>query len=60
MDQDPTFLRYLSECGLDLHATGQVLENRQEAGAVVCRLGSRSVALGLSAAKKVLVQAIGD
>jgi DtxR family Mn-dependent transcriptional regulator len=55
MDQDPAFLRYLSENGLDLHATGVLLENRPEAGAVVCRLGERSVALGLAAAGKVLV-----
>jgi DtxR family Mn-dependent transcriptional regulator len=58
MDQDPTFLRYLSECGLDLHAIGEVLENRPEAGAVVCRLGQRSVALGMAAAGKVLVNLI--
>ncbi len=56
MDQDPAFLRYLSECGLELHASGEVLENRPEAGAVVCRLGERSVALGLAAAAKVLVR----
>jgi DtxR family Mn-dependent transcriptional regulator len=55
MDQDPAFLRYLSECGLDLHSTGELLENRPEAGAVVCRLGERTVALGLTAAGKVLV-----
>ena len=55
MDQDPAFLRYLSECGLDLHATGELLENRPEAGALVCRLGERSIALGLAAAGKVLV-----
>jgi DtxR family Mn-dependent transcriptional regulator len=55
MDQDPAFLRYLSECGLDLHASGELLENRPEAGALVCRLGQRSVALGLAAAGKVLV-----
>ena len=60
MDQDPAFLRYLSECGLDLNATGNVLENRPEAGAVVCGLGGRSIALGLSAATKVLVQTLGD
>ncbi len=59
MDQDPAFLRYLSECGLDLHAQGTLLENRPEAGAVVCRLGERTVALGLAAAGKVLV-IIGD
>jgi DtxR family transcriptional regulator, Mn-dependent transcriptional regulator len=55
MDQDPAFLRYLSECGLELHATGILLENRSEAGAVVCRLRERSIALGLAAAGKVLV-----
>ncbi len=57
MDQDPAFLRYLSECGLDLHATGEIVENRPEAGALVCRLGARTVALGLTAAGKVLVEA---
>ena len=60
MDQDPAFLRYLSECGLELHAGGEVLENRPEAGAVVCLLGERSVALGLSAAAKVLVQSLPE
>jgi len=55
MDQDPAFLRYLSECGLELHAKGEVLENRPEAGALVCRLGGRSLALGVTAAGKVLV-----
>ena len=33
MDQDPAFLRYLSECGLELNAEGELLENRPEAGA---------------------------
>jgi DtxR family Mn-dependent transcriptional regulator len=55
VDQDPAFLRYLSECGLDLHATGELIENRPEAGALVFRLGDRAVALGLDAAGKVLV-----
>jgi DtxR family Mn-dependent transcriptional regulator len=55
IDQDPAFLRYLSECGLELHAPGELLENRPEAGALVCKLGGRSVALGLAAAGKVLV-----
>jgi DtxR family Mn-dependent transcriptional regulator len=60
IDQDPAFLRYLSECGLDLNATFELVENRPESGAVVCRLSLRSVALGLSAAAKVLVQPAGD
>ena len=55
MDQDPAFLRYLSECGLDLNAHGEVIENRPESGECVCRIGDRSVVLGLSAAAKVLI-----
>ena len=55
VDQDPAFLRYLSECGLDLHASGELVENRPESGALVFRLGERAVALGLDAAGKVLV-----
>jgi DtxR family transcriptional regulator, Mn-dependent transcriptional regulator len=60
IDQDPAFLRYLSECGLELHATGLIVENRPESGAVVCQLGGRSIALGEIAAAKVLVRAIMD
>lgn len=60
MDQDPAFLRYLSESGLELNAAGQVIENRPEAGAVVCALDGRNVALGISAAAKVLVQLLED
>lgn len=56
LDQDPAFLRYLSECGLELNAEGEVRENRPESGAVVCRLQGRDVALGLKAAEKVLTR----
>jgi DtxR family Mn-dependent transcriptional regulator len=55
VDQDPAFLRYLSECGLDLHASGELIENRPESGALVFRIGERPVALGHDAAGKVLV-----
>ncbi len=59
VDQNPAFLRYLSECGLDLHAKGQLIENRPEAGALVFRLSEhdRVVALGHDAAAKVIVHA---
>ncbi len=58
IDQGPAFLRYLSECGLELHATGELIENRPESGAIVIRLGGRSIALGLAAAAKVLATPI--
>lgn len=53
--QDPAFLRYLTECGLDLDTAGELVENRPEAWALVLRVGGRTVALGLDAAEKVLV-----
>ena len=31
VDQDPAFLRYLTECGLDLGTVGELVENRPEA-----------------------------
>jgi DtxR family Mn-dependent transcriptional regulator len=55
IDQGPAFLRYLSECGLELHAVGELIENRPESGAIVIRLAGRNIALGLAAAAKVLV-----
>ena len=55
VDQDPTFLRYLTECGLGLDVEGTLVENRPEAGAVVVKAGDRMIALGLDAARKVLV-----
>lgn len=58
VDQDPAFLRYLSECGLDLGIEGVLSENRPEAGALVIRVGERTVALGRDAAGKVLVAPI--
>jgi DtxR family Mn-dependent transcriptional regulator len=58
VDQDPGFLRYLTECGLDLNAEGVLVENRPESGALVFRVRDRLVALGHSAAAKVLVNAV--
>src|SRR5262249_31945701 len=55
VDQDPAFLRYLTERGLDPGAVGPLPENRPEAGALVLQLRDKSVALGFDAASKVLV-----
>lgn len=54
VDQDPSFLRYLTECGLDLGAEGEIGENRPEAGALVLKIADRLIALGLDAAGKVI------
>lgn len=55
VDQDPAFLRYLTECGLDLGAEGELTENRPEAGILAFRLRDRSAAVGFEAAGKILV-----
>lgn len=55
VEQDPAFLRYLTECGLDLGAAGSVLDNRPEAGILLLDLGGRAVPIGAEAAGKILV-----
>ena len=59
IEQDKSFLRYLTECGLDLGIEGEVVENRSESGALVVRTGDKLVALGADAASKLLVQLMG-
>lgn len=58
VDQDPSFLRYLTDCGLDLGAEGIVAENRSESGAMVVQVGDHPIALGREAAGKVIVTSI--
>jgi DtxR family Mn-dependent transcriptional regulator len=55
VEQDPAFLRYLTECGLDLGAEGTLTGVRPEAGILAVRLGNRDAALGFEAAGKILV-----
>jgi DtxR family transcriptional regulator, Mn-dependent transcriptional regulator len=56
VNQDPDFLRYLTDAGLELSAEGTVEQNNREAGVVVARIGERLVTLGASAAQTLLVE----
>lgn len=56
MNQDPDFLRYLSDTGLDLGAEGAVVQNSPEAGVVTVELAGRPIALGHQAAVQILVE----
>ncbi len=60
VDQDPAFLRYLSEHGIDLGTHGRLVENRAEAAALVVEVGGRLLALGNDAASKILVETIEE
>ena len=55
VDQSPEFLRYLSDTGLQLGASGKVIENRPEAGILTISNGDRETTLSRSAAEKLLV-----
>jgi DtxR family Mn-dependent transcriptional regulator len=58
IDQESKFLRYLSDCGLELGATGLVKENRPEAGAVSVEIAGARQVLGHDAAGFVLVDLV--
>jgi len=55
-NQGREVLRYLSETGIELGATGLVEENNAEAGVVGVRFDDRSVSMGHTAAAKLLVE----
>lgn len=57
-NQQPEFLRYLSDNGLSLGAAVTVEDNSAEAGIVTARVGRRSVSLGHPAAGQLLVQPV--
>ncbi len=58
IDQDPKFLRYLTDCGVILGAMGKVIENRPEAGAVLFEIDGKRQMLGQEAAGRVIVDLV--
>jgi DtxR family Mn-dependent transcriptional regulator len=55
LNQQPDFLRYLSDNGLALEVEATVESNSREAGVVTLRIGGRSLTLGHPSADQVLV-----
>jgi DtxR family Mn-dependent transcriptional regulator len=59
LDQSPEFLRYLTQSGLELGAEGRVLENEEQAGALVVDAPTgRRLVLGRDAADKLRVRRV--
>ena len=58
VDQGAEFLRFLSDAGVTLKSEGTVRENSAEAGIVTTLIAGQPVALGLHAAKHLLVEPI--
>lgn len=55
VNQEPDFLRYLSESGFQLGAVGRVLENSEDAGLVKADLDGQQFTVGLKAAQTIRV-----
>ena len=60
LNQDPEFLRYLSESGLSIGAVGQVTRSHEAAGLVVFQCRERTISMGRSAAEQLLVVSSND
>jgi DtxR family Mn-dependent transcriptional regulator len=58
IDQSPEFLRFLSNAGLELGASGEVVTNSAEAGIVTVTIGGQEKTLGRMAAEKLLVSSV--
>ena len=59
LDQSPEFLRYLTQSGLELGAEGKIIENEEQAGALVVEApGARRLVLGFPTAEKLRVRRV--
>ena len=57
-DQDPDFLRYLSEVGLKIGQRAEVKSNRDSAGALTIEVGDQMVSLSRSMASTLFVRLV--
>lgn len=56
INQQPDFLRYLSENGIELGTVATIDKNSAEAGIVTTKIGKRQLTLGHPAAEQLLVE----
>ncbi|MBL9125518.1 MAG: metal-dependent transcriptional regulator [Planctomycetaceae bacterium] len=60
IDQSPQFLRYLTDAGLTLGTSGEVLGNSSESETLEIRCLGKAITLGHTAAAKLLVTAVDE
>lgn len=58
VNQEPDFLRYLSESGFELGAVGCIIENSEDAGVIRADIDGRQFTVGLKAANSIRVESI--
>ena len=59
-NQQPDFLRYLADNGLNLGSTITVESNSTEAGIVTAKVGRKQVSLGHPVAEQLLVEILDE
>ncbi len=55
-NQNPEFLRYLSDSGFEIGIEGRVVENNAEAGTITTKVSRRTIAMARAAAEALLVE----
>lgn len=58
VNQQPDFLRYLSESGFQLGAVGQIIENSEDAGVVRADIDGQQFTVGCKAAQTIRVEPV--
>ncbi|MBI1311948.1 metal-dependent transcriptional regulator [bacterium] len=58
LNQNPDFLRFLSDAGFEIGCGASILSNRPEAGIIELRINSQTVSIGHSAAEQLLVELV--
>ena len=56
VNQEPDFLRYLSDSGFVLGATATIIENSEDIGIVKADLGKQTFTVGRAAAESIRVE----
>ncbi|APZ91965.1 metal-dependent transcriptional regulator [Fuerstiella marisgermanici] len=60
VNQQPDFLRYLSESGFELGAVGRIVENSEDAGVVRSDIDGVQFTVGLNAAQTIRVEPVAS
>ena len=56
VNQEPDFLRYLSESGFQLGKVGEIVENSEDAGVIRAKIDELPFTVGLRAAQSIRVE----
>ena len=59
VNEEPDFLRYLSESGFQLGKVGEIVENNEDAGVIRAKIDGQQFTVGLRGAQSIRVERVG-